>query len=275
SDLTGSRKAVLIGINYPDSESPLEGCWNDVANMQEYITEHWGFDEDNTMVLTDDQDPDSELFPTRANILAAMEWLVEDAEPNSSLWLHFSGHGVQEDDDGNDEADGQDEAICPVDYEEAGTIIDDEMNRILVQKLPEGARLTVIFDCCHSGSALDLPLIYDATGKRIKQHKKKVEDGVEISHDERNERKKGTASDVIFFSGCQDNQTSADTENKQVGKTGALSYALLKTLQETEGEISYIDLLTAVRDHMKETDETQVPQLSSAHKMDMSTIFRV
>ncbi|KAI8866006.1 hypothetical protein GQ42DRAFT_165770 [Ramicandelaber brevisporus] len=274
SDLSGSRKAVLIGINYPDSDAPLQGCWNDVANMKEYITENWGFTEENTLVLTDEQDPGSELFPTRANILAAMQWLIEGAEPNSSLWLSFSGHGLQEQDQaGGDEADGQDEAIAPVDYETAGTIVDDEMNRILVQQLPQGARLTVIFDCCHSGSALDLPLLYDATGHRIKKQKK--EGDVVVSHDEQNERKKGTTADVIFISGCQDNQTSADTENKLVGKTGALSFALLKTLQETEGEISYIDLLAAVREHMKETDETQVPQLSSAHKMDMNSIFKV
>lgn len=35
------------------------------------------------VILTDNQE-DPKLKPTRANILAAMQWLVHDAEPNDS-----------------------------------------------------------------------------------------------------------------------------------------------------------------------------------------------
>ena len=34
------------------------------------------------------------------------------------------------------------------------------MHDIMVKKLPAGCRLTAIFDCCHSGSALSLPYEY-------------------------------------------------------------------------------------------------------------------
>ena len=34
------------------------------------------------------------------------------------------------------------------------------MYEILVKNLPNGARLTCIFDCCRSGTMLDLPLSY-------------------------------------------------------------------------------------------------------------------
>ena len=39
---------------------------------------------------------------------------------------------------------------------QAGSIVDDEMNRLLVNPLPHGVRLHAIIDACHSGSALDL-----------------------------------------------------------------------------------------------------------------------
>ncbi len=39
---------------------------------------------------------------------------------------------------------------------QAGYIVDDEMNRLLVNPLPHGVRLHAIIDACHSGSALDL-----------------------------------------------------------------------------------------------------------------------
>lgn len=38
------------------------------------------------------------------------------------------------------------------------------MHEIMVNPLPAGCRLTAIMDCCHSGSALDLPYIYSTTG---------------------------------------------------------------------------------------------------------------
>jgi hypothetical protein len=39
----------------------------------------------------------------------------------------------------------------------------------LVKPLPEGCRLTAIFDSCHSGTVLDLPYVYSTKGT-IKQH---------------------------------------------------------------------------------------------------------
>lgn len=79
-----------------------------------------------------------------------------------------------------------DETILPVDYETAGQIVDDDLHAILVKNLPAGTlrpdrrgegncrltvrvgvRLTAIFDSCHSGTALDLPYVYDNRGQII------------------------------------------------------------------------------------------------------------
>lgn len=76
-----------------------------------------------------------------------------------------SGHGGQQRATEGDEEDGNDETIYPLDHKTAGIIVDNDMNRILVQPLPRGCRLTAIFDCCHSGSALDLPYMYSTQGK--------------------------------------------------------------------------------------------------------------
>merc|ERR1712020_719073 len=90
-------------------------------------------------------------------------------QPNDSMFFHYSGHGSQTYDSDGDEVDGNDETICPVDYNSAGQIVDDEMNAILVQQLPRGARLTAIFDSCHSATALDLPYVYNCYGNMKKQ----------------------------------------------------------------------------------------------------------
>ncbi|KAJ3202426.1 Ca(2+)-dependent cysteine protease [Dinochytrium kinnereticum] len=58
-----------------------------------------------------------------------------------------------------------DESIIPLDYEETGEILDDDIFRIAVTPLPKGTRLTAIFDCCHSGSVMDLQYSYKPTGE--------------------------------------------------------------------------------------------------------------
>ncbi|KAI1438050.1 caspase domain-containing protein [Xylaria sp. CBS 124048] len=163
SNCTGRRKALLVGINYFGQRGQLRGCINDVRNMSAYLVEHFGYKREDMVILTDDQqNPMSQ--PTKQNLLRAMHWLVKGAEPNDSLFFHYSGHGGQTKDLDGDEADGYDEVIYPVDFRQVGHITDDEMHRIMVRPLQAGVRLTAIFDSCHSGTALDLPYIYSTQG---------------------------------------------------------------------------------------------------------------
>ena len=90
SNCTGRRKALLIGINYFGSKSQLRGCINDVKNMSAYLNGNFGYAREDMVILTDDQqNPMSQ--PTKANMLRAMHWLVKDAQPNDSLFFHYSG----------------------------------------------------------------------------------------------------------------------------------------------------------------------------------------
>lgn len=90
SNCTGRRKALLIGINYFSQKGQLRGCINDVKNMSTYLNQHFGYKREDMVILTDDQqNPMSQ--PTKGNILRAMHWLVKDAQPNDSLFFHYSG----------------------------------------------------------------------------------------------------------------------------------------------------------------------------------------
>lgn len=42
------------------------------------------------VILTDDQS-NPVMQPTKANIIRAIGWLVRNAQPNDSLFLHYSG----------------------------------------------------------------------------------------------------------------------------------------------------------------------------------------
>ena len=213
----------------------MRGCINDVKNVKNLIMSR-GFHEGDMVILTDDQ-RDPQYQPTRENIIEGMLWLVEGARPNDSLFFHYSGHGSQSTDYDGDEVDGSDETICPVDYKDAGEIVDDEMNALLVQQLPQGARLTAIFDSCHSATALDLPFVYDSYGqpKQQKYSRKTagmdlLESGLRLTKGNIFDKLSGakqafstikalgnegnaqditaetrsTAADVVMFSGCKD-----------------------------------------------------------------------
>ena len=54
----------------------------------------------------------------------------------------------------------------PVDFETKGQLDSDTLHKTLVSALAPGCQLQVIFDCCHSGSAIELPFVYrtDADG---------------------------------------------------------------------------------------------------------------
>lgn len=299
SQCNGQKKALIIGINYFGTDQELGGCINDARNMRAFITRNYGYKDQDIVVLTDDsQNPVQR--PTRANIIRAMEWLVRGAQPNDSLFFHYSGHGGLTKDTDGDEEDGWDEVIYPIDYKETAHIVDDEMHEIMVRPLPAGCRLTAIFDSCHSGSALDLPYIYSTEGKIkepnllaeagsslldvAKSYSKKDMGGVfkgitgfakavsgsQSRADERTRKTRTSPADVISWSGCKDSQTSADTQVAGQG-TGAMSWAFTEALTENPQQ-SYQQLLITIRSKLR-AKYSQKPQLSSSHPMDTDIIF--
>lgn len=155
---SGRRRALMVGINYPGSSCPLNGCHNDVETMSRYLSKQ-GYAAGDMTILMDDGRAEK---PTKAAMEAGMKWLVQGAAQGDSLFFHYSGHGAQQRDTSGDEADGMDEALCPADFETAGLLSDDDIYCYLVGGLAEGVRLTCVLDCCHSGTILDLPYSFKA-----------------------------------------------------------------------------------------------------------------
>ncbi|KAI1274364.1 caspase domain-containing protein [Xylaria sp. FL0933] len=298
SNCTGKRKALLIGINYFGQDGELAGCINDTKNLFAFLSENYGYKREDTIILTDDQH-DPILQPTKANMIRAMQWLVKDAQPNDSLFLHYSGHGGQAEDLDGDEEDGYDEVIYPVDYKQAGHLTDDEMHHIVVKPLVAGVRLTAIFDACHSGSALDLPYLYSTKGV-LKEPNLAAEAGKGLlsalasyaagdtggaasavmgfaksalkgnSGYKKTITTKTSPADVIMWSGSKDDQTSADATIASQA-TGAMSWAFVKALKQDPKQ-SYVELLNSIRDVL-ETKYSQKPQLSCSHPLDTNLLF--
>mmetsp|Transcript_28046 Transcript_28046/g.87048 ORF Transcript_28046/g.87048 Transcript_28046/m.87048 type:complete len:400 (-) Transcript_28046:89-1288(-) len=251
-EASGNRKSLLIGINYPGSSAELRGCINDVSRMKELIVSR-GFPDgsDKMRVLTDDGCNDGD--PTCEAIVEGIAWLVEGAETGDCLFFHYSGHGGQMRDTDCAEDDGFDETLIPCDYQSAGQIPDDLLWKELVNKVPEGVRLTAIMDCCHSGTGLDLPFKFQM-GRGWS-----VDDDPGFS-----------PGDVQMFSGCMDSQTSADCVAGGVAG-GAMTNAFLAVLSaHDDGDLQYHDLMDALHTELKRKRMSQKPQLSSSQKFELA-----
>ncbi|KAI8386093.1 Metacaspase-1 [Nakaseomyces glabratus] len=299
SQMTGRRKALLIGINYIGSKNALRGCINDAHNIFNYLTTYCGYRPEDIVMLTDDQ-REMVKIPLKENIIRAMQWLVKDAQPNDALFFHYSGHGGQTKDLDGDEEDGMDDVIYPVDFESLGPLIDDTMHDIMVKSLPQGARLTALFDSCHSGTVLDLPYTYSTKGviKEPNMWKDVGSDGIQAAmayatgnrsalfssignmvssvtkkqnvDRERVRQIKFSPADVIMLSGSKDNQTSADTfaDGQNIG---AMSHAFISVMTR-QPQQSYLSLLQNLRNELA-GKYSQKPQLSASHPIDVNLQF--
>jgi hypothetical protein len=232
------KKALIIGINYFGSPSQLQGCINDARCMHYLLTHRLGFREDAILFMTDDH-PDPSRRPIKNNIFSGIQWLMTGLHHGDSLFFHYSGHGSQQRDPLGIEADGLNETLCPVDHRYAGEIVDDDLNRMLVNPLPQGVKLHSVIDACHSGSVLDLPLTATCHHGYLRWESE-VMPGVSM-----NNPYKGTNGGfAVQFGASRDHQTAADTAKLSGGvPTGAATFSFISALERRGLIISYGDLL--------------------------------
>ena len=239
------KYALLIGINYRGSSAELQGCINDVVHMKEYLMRCRGYNEDHIVVLTEDV-PEQ---PTAENIEAEIRKLV--AHPAEELWLHYSGHGSYVIDSNGEEDDKKDETIVPLDYQSGGLISDDYLHNLL-NPVQDTTRLVCLFDCCHSGTILDLEFQYHGGDRNV----------VENHHCD-------LQGNIIMFSGCTDVQTSADALHANTWQ-GAMTRSFLDS--QVPG-ITCENLLLSMRSFLKSHGYTQYPQLTSTHPVEDEHLF--
>jgi hypothetical protein len=237
-------KALIIGINYLNTTNELYGCINDAHHLQSYFVNKYNFSSNNLCLLTDK----TIVKPTKQNILKKYKDLLINAKAGEKLFFTYSGHGYFRTDLNNDENDGKDELLITIDNQ---SISDDELKTIINENLPEGVTLFVIFDCCHSGTLMDLKYNYLSGNEDLVTNEKISE----------------TKSNVFLISGCFDSQTSADAyiDNKF---QGALTWCFLKTINENNN-LTWKDLLITMRTLLK-PKYTQIPQLSSGKLIDIN-----
>ncbi|KAF5733345.1 metacaspase-1-like isoform X1 [Tripterygium wilfordii] len=245
----GRKRAVLCGVSYRQKSYRLKGTVNDVKCMRYFLVDKFGFPGDSILMLTEDEINPLKI-PTKHNIRLALQWLVHGSQSGDSLVFHFSGHGSQKPDLDMDEIDGYDETLCPLDFENEGMIIDDEINQTIVRPLPHGATLHAIIDACHSGTVLDLPFVC----RMNREGQYTWEDQRSISG-----IYKGTSGGLAFsFSACDDNQITIDTNSfSGTAMTGSMTYSFIHAVQSQPG-LTYGHLVNSMRSAIRDGKTTGI-----------------
>ncbi|RCV44513.1 hypothetical protein SETIT_9G379600v2 [Setaria italica] len=243
-NICGKKRALLVGVSYMGTPHELKGTVNDVTEMRRLLVDKFGFPSGCILELTEKEGYPSRV-PTRENLLLAMRWLTEGCAPGDSLVFQFAGHGVQHVDLNDGEVDGYNEALCPVDFEQSGNILDDEINETIVRPLGRGVKLHAVMDTCHSGTVLDLPFLCRLSRTGYWQWENHYPGG---------NGKRPDGGLVISISGCRDDQKSADTsgfpESASIG-VGAMMDSFIQAV-EAEPGTTYGRLLSAMRARIRD-----------------------
>ncbi|XP_022898073.1 metacaspase-1-like isoform X2 [Olea europaea var. sylvestris] len=276
------KRAFLCGVSYKGQKFKLKGAINDVRSMKDLLVKQFSFPDDSILILSEEE---PYMYPTRKNIEGGFKWLTRDLQFGDSVVFYFSGHGLRQLDFDRDEKDGFHKTICPVDFQTEGMIFDNHINETIVRPLQQGVTLHTIVDSCHSGTVLDLPLVY-------KKNEEKWDDNRPLSG-----APKGTnGGKAICFSACEDYQQAADTSalSPEKAMTGAMTYTFVKAVKDaiTNNQIiSYRGILDSMNKTLDKDNIAgclhprisrlfqrkifQEPLLSSSEEFNINTEFKL
>jgi hypothetical protein len=255
-----AKKALLIGIDYTSIPSiKLNGCVYDVINMSRMLQDAYDYSSDNITVLRDDMNSPATL-PTKANIINNLTSLASQSANLGEIWIHYSGHGSQLPDRNKDEISGYDSILVPLDYQTKGFIVDDDLLNIIKTF---ACKTIMLFDSCHSGTVCDLPWSFQYVSPtnwiKTKNNSTIIKN-----------------PNVFMFSGCKDDQSSADAYFKSdKASAGAFTNAFISGLRYYRHNVSIGNLYQYICKYLKSNGFNQLPILSSTTQTPSYTFVRV
>jgi metacaspase-1 len=295
------KKALLVGINnYRDY--PLRGCVNDVTAMKDLLVELFGFSADNIRFITDRD-------ATTKTVVENLEWLAQGGSDPAVRVFHYAGHGHFVPDKNGDEPDGSDEAMVLYDHDKSGYLIDDKLKE-LYDRFPANGNLTLIMDCCHSGTSQRgpedlyyrlIPNTYEEREAIAAARRKFLQAQMQFVRQELgNLRSKTRGPDEelerqimavmqkfekvrfgdhrvregnILLAGCKSDQQAADAKMGPSKYHGAFTYYFIKLVREAQGKISHQDLMKNLGKALYDHKFNQEPQLECNEGREKAMLF--
>lgn len=161
--------ALLIGISsYPNTDGaewrPLKGCVHDVQEIRERLTKSLRHVTVRTLATSPAEAAPNHLqgteteLPTHSNVISSLESIVDNGSHGDFVYIHFSGHGtaIKSESSRSNESTGE-LALVVLEGPDGNGIRylrGVELAFQLKQMVNKGLKVTVVLDCCASGSVM-------------------------------------------------------------------------------------------------------------------------
>ena len=265
--------ALIVAVG----DYPQGGRWRNLSSMNDlkYVKaalEKNGFAEKDIDTVLNET-------ATKANIVKALDRLIENTNPGDIVYFQFSGHGQQIEDDNGDEADGYDEALIPYDakaaydpvmYTGQNHLRDDLLGEKLQKirnKIGAKGSLLVLLDACYSGTATrgnefgicrGDAIPFQSPGYHPKESitiKGSTEAQGFLKLSENND------ANMVVISASSPNQMNYETKDINQAGVGSLSYAFAKAVTNLHEGTDYNILFQKIKAQIQANIPTQVPMI--------------
>ncbi|MEH2332883.1 caspase family protein [Nostoc sp.] len=284
--MTRNLYALLVGIdNYPDLNHRLQGCVNDITAIEQYLSERLDQKEYqlHLQTLKDDQ-------ATRQAVIDGFRKHLCQAGQNDIVLFYYSGHGSQEpapEEYWHLEPDHLYESLVCYDSrpKDGLSLTDKELAKLIAEVAEKDPHITIILDCCHSGSGTKDPL-QERGIRRLPIDKRErpldsfiysLADLTELT-DSRDLEKHPSGWKIpkkdghILLAACRDYENAK--EDYFIDKhQGSFSYYLMDTLFKANGKLTYRDLFERTNAIIRRKFPAQSPQLELNNPDDENKFF--
>jgi hypothetical protein len=278
-----TKYALLVGINdYP--VKPLKGPQFDVIAVKKALKNKMGFKSDKITTLLNEK-------ATKANILNAIDDLNKVSKKGDQIFIYFSGHGTSASDNNfKFPLPTTTGAFIPYDVipnsESAlpNLIVGRTDLRPRLAKLDQGGRsVFMVMDACYSGNAVrGIQNSFTLTERYLNLNKALSGRGISMdwdkSYPEPNDESNVEAypyQNIYFLSAAGEHEVALEISEARLndyptidGKPhGAFTDSLLRVFndpmksdQDKNGEVSYVELRSALRTQMETRKFNHTPQ---------------
>lgn len=256
-----TKRALIIAVG----DYPTESRWGDISSVKDVALIKGsllnnGFLENDITVLLDEN-------ATKQGILKALEKLKSQIKEGDIVVIHYSGHGQQVFDDGDDETDNLDESIVPYDafayysdtYKGENHLRDDVIGTIITNfrnKLGKSGQLLVLLDSCHSGSSTRGSVSRGGKPALVPNNWEFVKDNTRGSAMFESVKLEPNAAPFVMITGATANELNYEYEG-----FGSLSYSFSKAMSELGSDFTYRQLFSKISANMNVISPNQTPTI--------------
>lgn len=271
------QRALIIGIDHyapPAGYKPadstgrkeyadLKGSVNDAMSILSVITSRFNFQPKNIDTLFNEK-------ATRDGILKSMQELLSKSKSGDLAFLYYAGHGSRVRNSLSFEASKMDQTIVPSNTWQQGVsdIRDKELAKLFNDFLDKGVKLTVIFDCCHSGSITRGPNIAPETFRYIPMSNWDSKDPSRYPIPETR-----SGDNFLIYASAQADELAAEQDDDNMVRHGAFTVALLQALNQLSADASALTIFSSARAILKSNGKKQEPIIGGTQTRQQQTLF--